>query len=229
MRVARSRTTDQVSSSVFNSADRSPSTPAGAPGGQGPNGGSSLASSRHCWFRFTRSATSAPAATTRTCCAYAQPRRARTAPDPPPPVSVLSAVQRKHGTTSRVPIARTISASRSCRWSPIASRHLHRHLALAERDQLLERRQRVAHAAFGAMGDQIRRLALQLTSSDTQMAPRRDTMDSQPRCGGSRTAGNANGWSRAPSADRWWPDEHHVARRLLERLQQRVERRRRSM
>ena len=104
--------------------------------------------------------------------------------------------------------------------------HFERHPTLAERDELFERGERVAHAAFGPMRDEVERLALELHAfrhahrAQTRherllrdapeveaLAARVDRLGHLLRIGGGE-------------------DEHHVARRLLERLQQRVERRR---
>ena len=99
-----------------------------------------------------------------------------------------------------------------------------RYLALAERDDLFEGGERVAKAAFRAMRDQIERLALELDPFGH--AYRAQTRDHG--LGGDATeikslAAGMDGLGNLLRVGRR-QNEHHMARRLLERLQQRVER-----
>ena len=103
-----------------------------------------------------------------------------------------------------------------------------RHLALAERDDLLERRKRVSKAAFRTMRDQIERLALELDPFGHAHRAKardhglgRDAAEIESLTAGMDGLGNLLRVGRRQ-------DEHHMARRLLERLQQRIERRHRE-
>ena len=106
--------------------------------------------------------------------------------------------------------------------------HLKRNLALAERDKLLKRGQRVAHAAFSAMGDQVKRLALELhvLGHADGAQPRHDGLSrnaAEIETLAARVDGFGNLLGIGSSQH-----EYHVARRLFKRLEQRVERRRRQ-
>ena len=101
--------------------------------------------------------------------------------------------------------------------------HFHGHRAVAEGDELLQRGERVAHATLGPVRDEFERLPLELHvlsgANGTQprhhglggdaaeieaLAPRVNGLGHLLRVGGGQ-------------------DEHHVARRFLQRLQKRVE------
>ena len=162
---------------VFNSADRSPSTPSRRARRSGPNSGSSLASSRRT-VSLTSSATSAPASDStymlRICSAKSRANCARSAP-----VSTYSAVQRKHEATSRVPIARTISARSFVSMEPnslsatsIVTLPSPNAISCSSDVSAL----RMPPSARWAIRSSAS--PSNSTSSDTQMAPRRDTMDS---------------------------------------------------
>ena len=104
--------------------------------------------------------------------------------------------------------------------------NLHGHLAAAKGNQLLKRGERVSHAAFRAMGDQLESLALKfhaLSHANGAEAGndriRRDASEVET------LATRMNGL-RDLLRVRCGQNEHDVTRRLLKRFEQRVERRR---
>ena len=101
--------------------------------------------------------------------------------------------------------------------------HFHGHRAVAEGDELLQRGERVAHAALGPVRDELERLPLELHVLG-------GANGAQPRhhgLGGDAAeiealAARVNGLGHLLRIG-GGQDEHHVARRLLQRLQKRVE------
>ena len=104
--------------------------------------------------------------------------------------------------------------------------HVHRHGAVAKGDQLLKRGQRVAHSALGPMRDQIERVPFELHAfcHAHSAKPRHDFLVGKAmevKTLATRMDGFRH-FLRIGGAQ----DEHHVVRRLFQRFEQRVERRR---
>ena len=106
--------------------------------------------------------------------------------------------------------------------------NLERDLPFAERDKLLKRGERVAHATLGTVRDEIERLPLELhVLAHTDSAKARYNGLGRNAAEVESLAARVDGLGHLLGIRRG-QDEHHMARRLLERLQQRVERSRRQ-